>query len=642
MTRLTPGLPIGEMFAGYRIEEIVARGGMGVIYRATESRPERTVALKVVAPEYAADVDFRARFLRESQIAASIEHPHVVPVLRVGEEDGLLFIAMRFIRGSDLAGVLSAEGRLDPLRAARIVDQVADALDTSHELGLVHRDVKPANILVEKHRRGDHVYLTDFGLTKSLTAGGRLTVTGIVVGTTDYMAPEQWEGGPLDARVDVYSLGCVLFEALTGQVPFPRAADAQRMYAHLSALPPDVSEIVPSISSRFDEIVRRALAKNPNDRYPSAGDLGFAALATAEGRRVSRPERSVASGEAASGQAIAAIPAPSTLMSSDPPAMTEAPPTAEPEAPAAPDQAVIGITGQRERTRALPVRTAPLHSPPAGNEPRKGRYILSAAALFLVLGAAVAGAVALGGGGGKSTASINLLHITRSARVVRTGPSTNDPVVGQIGSSVEIICTTTGDTVSGDPRWDKIVQPSGFIPDSVIHPDQAAATMPQCAPPGQKSSQTSAAPITTAGTRFQAQMFSLQLPPGNWTLEHQEQSRPGYIDTRWHLTGHPQIVFVVDYTVGFQGDSLTAANSVRQLFANVPTYSQVSFGPIPLSYDQGQRWEYVDRGLHSIDTFSTGCNTSYAARGGAPEALWAHYGDVFDAAIRSLKPACVQ
>lgn len=272
---------------------------MGVIYRATEARPERVVALKVVAPALAADPDFRARFMRESQIAASIEHAHVVPVLRVGEEDGTLFIAMRFIRGRDLGAMIAEQGRLDVMRAARIVDQVADALDSAHELGLVHRDVKPANILIEIGRRGDHAYLTDFGLTKSFAATGGLTSTGVVVGTTDYMAPEQWHGGRLDARVDVYSLGCVLFEALTGRVPYEREGHAARMYAHLNAPPPTVSDLAPGISPRFDQIIARGLAKRPDDRYPSAGDLGLAAVDAAEGRVVTRAERTVAIGEAA-------------------------------------------------------------------------------------------------------------------------------------------------------------------------------------------------------------------------------------------------------------------------------------------------------------------------------------------------------
>jgi len=289
----------GTMFAGYRIDSVLGRGGMGVVYRATEARPERAVALKVVAPEFAGDEKLRARFLREAQIAASIEHPNVVPVSRVGEEDGTLFIAMRFIRGLDLRKLVGAQGRLDAVRATRIVDQAADALDAAHEQGLVHRDVKPANVLVETGRRGDHVYLTDFGLARPWGSQGSLTPPGTMLGTIPYMAPEQLKGERVDARADLYSLGCVLFEALTGRVPYDRDRVEAVIYAHLDAPVPKVSELVPWAATGLDEVVARALAKAPEERYPSAGDLGVAALAAAEGRPVPRPERSVATGRAA-------------------------------------------------------------------------------------------------------------------------------------------------------------------------------------------------------------------------------------------------------------------------------------------------------------------------------------------------------
>jgi predicted Ser/Thr protein kinase len=298
--RTMPGLPPGTSFAGYVIEEALARGGMGVVYRAREQRPERTVALKVIAPELAAEDEFRVRFLRESQLAAEIEHPHVVPVLRVGEADGLLFIAMRLIRGDNLSSLIAREGRLAPERIGQIIDQVADALDTAHEMGLVHRDVKPANVLVEAHRRGDHAYLSDFGLTKLVSSASGVTSTGTVLGTVDYMAPEQLEAGRLDARADVYSLGCVLFEGLTGSVPFAHERRAARMYAHMTSPPPTVSALAPGLPGELDEVIARSLAKDPDERYPSAGDLGRAALAAACGELLSSSgERSVAAGEAA-------------------------------------------------------------------------------------------------------------------------------------------------------------------------------------------------------------------------------------------------------------------------------------------------------------------------------------------------------
>jgi hypothetical protein len=285
----------GATLAGYVIQRVISRGGMGVIYEARESQPDRLVALKVITPDLASNTAFRARFLREAQIAATIEHPNVVPVLRVGQDDDVLFLAMRMIHGVDLATLLATEGRLAPGRAARIIDAVAEALDAAHARGLVHRDVKPANILIETGHRREHVYLTDFGLSKSFDmTGGGLTSTGVIVGTTNYMPPEQWTGGTLDARVDVYSLGCVLFQTLTGRVPFERESQAARMYAHLTDPPPLVSASLPG-GEPFDPIVVRALAKKPEERYSSAGDLGHAALAAAESRLGGGAQTTVAS-----------------------------------------------------------------------------------------------------------------------------------------------------------------------------------------------------------------------------------------------------------------------------------------------------------------------------------------------------------
>jgi serine/threonine-protein kinase len=286
-------LQTGSEFAGCRIEGVLGRGGMGVIYRATELRLGRPVALKLIATEQASDPDVRERFEREARMTASIEHPNVVPVYAAGEEDGHLYLVMRFVPGTDLHHLLQEERRVPPARAASIVAQVADALDAAHAAGLVHRDVKPANILINN----DHAYLSDFGITRVQASDTRITDSGNWIGTVDFMAPEHLRGEPTDARADVYALGCVLFTALTGTPPFRRDTVPVTITAHLHDPPPRPSETA-GVPAAFDAVIARALAKDPADRYPSAGDLGRAARAAAAGEWASTARGSVATGAA--------------------------------------------------------------------------------------------------------------------------------------------------------------------------------------------------------------------------------------------------------------------------------------------------------------------------------------------------------
>lgn len=236
--------------------------------------------------------------MRESEVAASIEHSNVIPVYDVGEESNLVYIAMRYVVGTDLRAVIAAEGRLAPRRAVQILAELTAALDAAHERGLVHRDVKPGNVLIALEGGQDHVYLTDFGLAKLAASEGR-TRTGVFVGTLDYAAPEQVDGRRVDARTDVYAAGCVLFHMLTGSVPFPGEHEAAVMWSHMSAQPRSMRELVPSLPAELDQVVSRAMAKNPDDRYQSAGDLGRDAVAAAAGRHASLLEHSVATGLAA-------------------------------------------------------------------------------------------------------------------------------------------------------------------------------------------------------------------------------------------------------------------------------------------------------------------------------------------------------
>jgi serine/threonine protein kinase len=300
-------LSAGDEFAGYRIERQLGRGGMGVLYLAIEPGLERRVALKLIAPEAAADEVFARRFAEESRIAASIEHPNVVPIYAAGEEDGIPFIAMRFVSGSDLAHRLAREGRLEPPAAVALIAQVGNGLDAIHAAGLVHRDVKPANVLVAEMGGEDHAYITDFGVARNVATESGLTQTGRFVGTLDYVAPEQISGGTVDARADVYALGCLLFKLLTGEVPYPREGEAARLYAHLHDLPPAPSLHANAVPMALDDVVIRAMSKQPGDRYPSAGDLGRAAVAALSGSKPDLPERTVATGAAATREATTAV-----------------------------------------------------------------------------------------------------------------------------------------------------------------------------------------------------------------------------------------------------------------------------------------------------------------------------------------------
>jgi len=239
--------------------------------------------VKIISPLVADDPAFRARFQHESLLAAAIEHPSVLPVYDTGEADGRLYIAMRLIDGTDLREAIGRSGGLHPARAVKILASVADALDAAHARGLVHRDIKPANILLARPGEpGEHAYLSDFGLSKRLASAGQ-TKTGEVVGTVDYMAPEQWRGDRVDGRADVYALGAVLFEALTGSVPYARDSDVAKLYAHLNDPVPAPSSVKPGTPPTLDAVVTRAMAKDPDERFPSAGDLGRAAGAALEG-----------------------------------------------------------------------------------------------------------------------------------------------------------------------------------------------------------------------------------------------------------------------------------------------------------------------------------------------------------------------
>jgi serine/threonine protein kinase len=269
LTGLAPGFRI----AGYVLERLVGVGGMAAVYQARDEQLGRVVALKLLAGDEAV----RMRFVREARAVAAVDHPHIIPVYAAGDADGMQFIAMRFVAGDTLQGVIRKNGVLSPRRAAGFISPVASALDAAHAAGLVHRDVKPGNILVDARRGGpEHAYLTDFGIARAMLSAGTLTVAGQFLGTPDYAPPEQVNGQPVDGRADQYALGCVAFEMLTGTVPFKRELPIAVLYAHLSTPPTRLTSIRTDLPPAVDDVIGRAMAKSPDERYPSCADFADA------------------------------------------------------------------------------------------------------------------------------------------------------------------------------------------------------------------------------------------------------------------------------------------------------------------------------------------------------------------------------
>ena len=271
------GITPGSSVAGYRLENRVGAGGMAEVYRAFDERLGRTIALKILSPALAGDAEFRERFIRESRTAAAVDHPHIIPVYAAGEVEGLLYIAMRFVGGGDLHSVLEREGPLSASRTAAFISPVASALDAAHGARLVHRDVKPANILVDTSPgRPDHPYLSDFGVSKDALSSVTLTGTGQFVGTPDFSAPEQISGKPANVQSDQYALGCVAYTLLTGKMPFVRDTPMAVLWAHLSDPPPSVTAARPDLSAAVDGVLGKALAKSPEERFASCGEFADA------------------------------------------------------------------------------------------------------------------------------------------------------------------------------------------------------------------------------------------------------------------------------------------------------------------------------------------------------------------------------
>ncbi|HEV2370759.1 MAG TPA: protein kinase [Streptosporangiaceae bacterium] len=341
------GFRAGSLLAGYRLEAQVGAGGFAVVFRARDQRLDRTVALKILTPTLTADPAFRRRFIAESRAAAAVDDPHIIPVHEAGEADGVLFIAMRFVQGGDLRRVLDREGALAPGRAAEVISPVASALDAAHAAGLVHRDVKPANILVDaRPGRPDHVYLSDFGVSKGAVSSVSLTGTGQFLGTPDYSAPEQIEGRGVDGRTDQYALACVAYQILTGEVPFERDQGMAVLLAHLSAPPPSLVSQRPDLPEAADRVLARGLAKAQEQRFGSCGAFADA-LREALDLAPYHPHGAASTPGPPHTQIVSpppAVPAEPAAASSRSATATAAPPVTETQPSPAPRLADHGVT----------------------------------------------------------------------------------------------------------------------------------------------------------------------------------------------------------------------------------------------------------------------------------------------------------
>jgi serine/threonine protein kinase len=399
---------IGDVLGDFRILRELGAGGMGVVFLAQDDRLERRVALKVISPHLARNEDFRQRFNAEARSAAAIDNPNAVTVYSSGTADGNLYIAMRYVEGTDLRTALREKGPLEASVAIGIVSEVAAALDAAHAAGMVHRDVKPGNILLEGEIGEGISYLTDFGLTKGGSeSGAQLTGTGQWVGTIDYVAPEQIQAGKIDARTDVYALGCVLYEALTGTVPFV-GNDMQKMWGHVNEPFPELQGGKTGGEGGVGAVVERATAKDPGDRFPSAGDLARAASAALAGAKVEAPEQSVATGAAAKGLG------------------EEAPTRKLPD----PDQAPT-VTGRsplppprRPAARSTPPPPPPRQpsSPGGGSSATRTAAIIGGA--VVVAAGLLAAAVVIAG---KDTSSGQTTNSAAGRQVTKTHPNTSTP-----------------------------------------------------------------------------------------------------------------------------------------------------------------------------------------------------------------------
>lgn len=547
---MTTTLPlIGEEFAGYRVTSVLGRGGMSVVYEAEHLRLGSTLALKVLAPELATQDVFRSRFLQESRIAASLNHPNVIPIYDMGPCEDLLYIAMRYVSGADLRVVLKTYGHITPDQALLVVGQAARALDAAHRHGLVHRDVKPGNILIERGAEDepDHVYLSDFGITKHALSQTGLTATGQFVGTIDYISPEQIQDKPVDARTDIYSLGCVLYECLTGRVPFQKDVDAAVLFAHVGEPPQPPSSVRPDLPRSLDDVILRALAKDPADRYPTCREFMSAAqkaLGTSPGRDTTLLARPTS-----------VLAAPSATA---PPAT--APPATAPSATAQrrpPDREPVAATAISTRASAPP-DWASTDTSTRSKRPGRWRWLVAAGVVVAVL---AGGAVALALSGGSSSAP-SARHAANVSSTMHAAASArkSSPYKAPARPPNQIIQALTTANASADAK--------GLIPPQSCRP--LSASLVSCTRPhfGADSVRIQTYPSLTAlYSAYVNEVKSLSGGPFQANFNDCNPDQPNG-EVSWnHAHEHPKIYSIEQFETGRITDN-QAAGRVYCTFSN--------------------------------------------------------------------------
>jgi serine/threonine protein kinase len=663
----------GSLLAGYRVESLIGRGGMGNVYRATHERLGRAVALKVLAPDLADDPVFRERFIRESQLAASLEHPNVVPIYDAGEADGVLYIAMRYIPDGDLGKLLAAHGRLGGEQTLEITSQIAGALDAAHRKGLVHRDIKPANILIaDRH----HALLSDFGLARHTSSAG-LTRTGAFLGTVDYCAPEQIEGIRVDGRADIYALGCVIYHCLAGTPPFARETDVAVIHAHLHDSVPSIASARLELPPAIDHVIATATAKNPDDRYQTGtalaaelraalGGVTTRAGATATRPAARAPARShtlphpgpgattapisprgawrsrralviggIAVALIAAGAAAAVVATRGQVKSSPPPPASIMP------------RLRSDLTTIAARQTTLNTRLRSLTSSSTSLQP------INEAGAALQHDALIAKGHALRLRPHSQAERVTLNAFSRAvaddavyAAAVSALPGRTSALTGHEANQVvaDAQAAETSLTILQGTAPSFPVVPIDHTDDTVLVtlvPPPTSTTTTAATTTIPTPTTTGVQPLTT----FSGSIFSIDYPSA-WVVDTSEQQMPGYVDTTIRDPSDFQHTYLrADYTSNTQGSLYHAANQQRQ--NQPPGYVEIAFASTTLDGQPAIKWEfeglYQKPGdshpvlVHKVDIFMIDQqHTGWAILTQAPAATYDRWLPTFDSMLNSF------